>query len=492
MIQHYETVIGLEVHAQMLTRSKIFCACSTRFGAEANTQICPVCAAFPGVLPVLNQEVVTMAIKTGMAINGQIRLLSEFSRKNYFYPDLPAGYQISQYEWPIVEEGHLFIPTPPSTDADSPEKRIGITRIHIEVDAGKSLHEGIQGASWVDLNRTGTPLMEIVSEPDLRSAEEAGEYLKKLRSIVRYLEVCDGNMEEGSFRCDANVSVRRKGSQTLGTRCELKNLNSIRHVMRAIEYEAERQVDLIENGESVVQESRLWDADKQVSRTMRSKEDAHDYCYFPEPDLPTLRITQARIDAVATSMPELPEAKSRRFQEHYRLSPYDAGVLTASRALADYFEAVAKSATTFAAMDTQQAGKADVTGLPDQANASVPVTHETAKTAANWVSVELFGRLNKENLEIQHTPVSAQNLGKLIAMLQTEVISGKSAKEVFGYMFAKGEDPQKIVEERGLKQVTDQAAIEEAVTRIVAAHHGEVAQYRAGKKRCWDFLSGRS
>ena len=484
----YETVIGLEVHAQMLTRSKIFCGCSTLFGAQPNTQICPVCAGFPGVLPVLNQEVVNMAIKTGIAIAGQIRLMSEFSRKNYFYPDLPAGYQISQFEFPIVEEGHLFIALPQSSKSkvSLAKKRIGITRIHIEVDAGKSLHEGIQGASWVDLNRTGTPLMEIVSEPDLRSAAEAGEYLKKMRAIVRYLGVCDGNMEEGSFRCDANVSVRRRGEPKLGTRCELKNLNSIRNVMRAIDYEAQRQVDLIENGEQVIQESRLWNADLNISRTMRGKEEAHDYRYFPEPDLPRLLFTQERIDFVTSSMPELPDAKALRFQEQYQLSDYDAGVLTASRELADYFEEVAKSAAAMSAA----AMSAEKSAASSKQTASNK-TFATAKAAANWVAVELFSRLNKENLEIQHSPVSAQNLGKLVAMIQHETISGKIAKEVFGFMFANDDDPQQIVEKRGLIQVTDSNAIAEVVVQVLDAHPVEVAQYQAGKTKVLGFFVGQ-
>ncbi|MEO5340398.1 MAG: Asp-tRNA(Asn)/Glu-tRNA(Gln) amidotransferase subunit GatB [Magnetococcus sp. MYC-9] len=457
----YETVIGLEVHAQMRTRSKIFCGCSTRFGAEANTQICPVCAAFPGVLPVLNREAVTMAIKTGLAIQGQIRLLSEFSRKNYFYPDLPAGYQISQYELPIVEQGHLLIESP----TERCRKRIGITRIHMEVDAGKSLHTGIQGASWVDLNRTGTPLMEIVSEPDLRSAAEAGEYLKKLRALLRYLEVCDGNMEEGSFRCDANVSIRLRGDDRLGTRCELKNLNSIRNVMRAIDYEVARQQARLEDGERVVQESRLWDADLNSSRAMRDKEDAHDYRYFPEPDLPPLHLTPARIAAIQATLPELPEAKATRFQEQYQLSSYDAAVLTASRELADYFEAVAAHAASLG--------------------------HPNPKAAANWVTVELCGRLNKENREIQDSPLLPESLGKLVAMIQQGVLSGKMAKELFETLFTQGGDPQQIVEQQGLQQVTDSATIEKAVEQVLAAHPDDVAQYRAGKSKVLGFLVGQ-
>ncbi|MBF0347359.1 MAG: Asp-tRNA(Asn)/Glu-tRNA(Gln) amidotransferase subunit GatB [Magnetococcales bacterium] len=451
----YETIIGLEVHAQMLTRSKIFCGCSTTFGAEANTQICPVCAAFPGVLPVLNRELVQMAIKTGLAVHGTIRERSEFARKNYFYPDLPAGYQISQFELPIIERGELIL------DLESGEKkRIGITRIHMEVDAGKSLHEGIQGASWIDLNRTGTPLLEIVSEPDLRSSREAGAYLKKLRSILRYLQVCDGNMEEGSFRCDANVSVRRRGDTRLGTRTELKNLNSIRNVMRAIDFEADRQIDLLESGGTIVQETRLWDANLNTSRSMRGKEEAHDYRYFPEPDLPPLVITRERIDAVARQLPELPDAKAIRFSRELGLSEYDAGVLTSSREMASFFE------------ETVQQG-----------------AHP--KTAANWITVELLGRLNREGLEIEQSAVTPRRLGRLIGLIQSGDISGKIAKQVFELMFETEADPERIVAERGLKQVSDTGAIEAAVDKVLAENPTQVQQYREGKTKVAGFLVGQ-
>ncbi|MBF0147402.1 MAG: Asp-tRNA(Asn)/Glu-tRNA(Gln) amidotransferase subunit GatB [Magnetococcales bacterium] len=451
----YETIIGLEVHAQMLTRSKIFCGCSTTFGAEANTQICPVCAAFPGVLPVLNRELVQMAIKTGLAVHGTIRERSEFARKNYFYPDLPAGYQISQFELPIIERGELTL------DLESGEKkRIGITRIHMEVDAGKSLHEGIQGASWIDLNRTGTPLLEIVSEPDLRSSREAGAYLKKLRSILRYLQVCDGNMEEGSFRCDANVSVRRRGDTRLGTRTELKNLNSIRNVMRAIDFEADRQIDLLESGGTIVQETRLWDANLNTSRSMRGKEEAHDYRYFPEPDLPPLVITRERIDAVARQLPELPDAKAIRFSRELGLSEYDAGVLTSSREMASFFE------------ETVQQG-----------------AHP--KTAANWITVELLGRLNREGLEIEQSAVTPRRLGRLIGLIQSGDISGKIAKQVFELMFETEADPERIVAERGLKQVSDTGAIEAAVDKVLAENPTQVQQYREGKTKVAGFLVGQ-
>ncbi|MBF0193338.1 MAG: Asp-tRNA(Asn)/Glu-tRNA(Gln) amidotransferase subunit GatB [Magnetococcales bacterium] len=457
---NYETVIGLEVHSQLRTKSKIFCGCPNKYGSDANTQICHVCAGFPGVLPVMNREMVNMAIKTGLAINGQIRKLSVFSRKNYFYPDSPTGYQISQYDLPIVEHGELFIDLP-----DEPKKRIGVTRIHMEVDAGKSIHEGIVGASWVDLNRVGTPLLEIVSEPDMRCSEDAGAYLKKLRAIVRFLDVCDGNMEEGSFRCDANVSVRRYGAEKFGTRAELKNLNSIRNVMRAIDFEVDRQIDLIESGEEVVQETRLWDANKNISRSMRSKEDAHDYRYFPEPDLPPLTIEQSQIDALNATLPELPDAMAQRFQDEMGLSEYDAGVLTACREMSTYFEE--------ANQVVSEAGK------------------KNAKATANWVTGELLGRLNKEGLEIDSSPVSAQNLGKLVALIQTGEISGKIAKKVFTHMFDDGGDPQTIVAEKGLKQVTDSSSITAEVEKVLEAHPDQVEQYRGGKTQILGFLVGK-
>ncbi|MBF0272978.1 MAG: Asp-tRNA(Asn)/Glu-tRNA(Gln) amidotransferase subunit GatB [Magnetococcales bacterium] len=452
----YETVIGLEIHTQLATRSKIFCGCANRFGSAPNTQICPVCAAFPGVLPVLNKRVLDMAIMTGLALKGEIRVRNEFSRKNYFYPDLPAGYQISQFELPIVEHGELMI-----EPEGASRKRIGITRAHMEVDAGKSLHEGIQGASWVDLNRTGTPLLEIVTEPDLRSAAETGAFLKKLRSLVRYLGVCDGNMEEGSFRCDANVSVRRLGESRLGTRAEIKNLNSIRNVMRAIDYEVERQIDLVEAGEKVIQETRLWDANQNHTRSMRGKEEAHDYRYFPEPDLPPVVITAERIEAIRGSMPELPDAKLVRFQSEYGLGEYDAGVLTADREMAEYFELAVGAARP-----------AD------------------PKAVANWVTVELLGRLNREGMEIGQSPVAGEALGRLTRMIHEGVISGKIAKTVFGHMWEGGGDPQKIVEEKGLVQVSDSGAIEAEVDRILAAHGDKVEQYRAGKVQLLGFFVG--
>ncbi|MBF0124350.1 MAG: Asp-tRNA(Asn)/Glu-tRNA(Gln) amidotransferase subunit GatB [Magnetococcales bacterium] len=451
---HYEMVIGLEVHAQMLTRSKLFCGCPTRFGAGANRQICPVCAAFPGVLPVLNHEAVDMAIKTGLAIEGRINRLSEFSRKNYFYPDLPAGYQISQYELPLVEQGGIWI----DTDAGS-RKRIGITRIHIEVDAGKSLHEGIVGASWVDLNRTGIPLMEVVSEPDLRSAAEAGEYLKRLRAMVRYLGVCDGNMEEGSLRCDANVSVRRHGDSRLGTRCELKNLNSIRHVMRAIEYEAERQIDLLESGQTIRQETRLWDVNQGLTRSMRGKEEAHDYRYFPEPDLPPLRLSEERIESLRQQLPELPEARCRRFMSQYSLSDYDAAVLTASRDVADYYEQVAGAVAS-------------------------------AKMAANWVTGELLAWFNDDPDQTKRS-IPALHLARLLQMIQNGVISGKIAKDVLARMYTSAQTAEAIVEQLGLQQMTDTAAIEAAVQAVLQASPDELSRYRAGQTKLLAFFVGQ-
>ncbi|MBF0341276.1 MAG: Asp-tRNA(Asn)/Glu-tRNA(Gln) amidotransferase subunit GatB [Magnetococcales bacterium] len=453
---HYETVIGLEIHTQLATRSKIFCGCPNRFGSAPNTQICPVCAAFPGVLPVLNRAVLDMAIMTGLALNGQIRTVNEFARKNYFYPDLPAGYQISQFELPIVEHGEMMI-----EPEGAPRKRIGITRAHMEVDAGKNLHEGIQGASWVDLNRTGTPLLEIVTEPDLRSAAETGAFLKKLRALVRHLGVCDGNMEEGSFRCDANVSIRPLGETRLGTRAEIKNLNSIRNVMRAIDYEVERQIDLIEAGEKVIQETRLWDANQNHTRSMRGKEEAHDYRYFPEPDLPRVVIDAARIEAIRAAMPELPDEKFPRFQKEYGLTDYDAGVLTADREMADFFEQAVTAARP-----------AD------------------PKAVANWVTVELLGRLNREGIEIAQSPVAAEALGKLTRMIHAGVISGKIAKTVFMHMWDKGGDPERIVSEQGLLQVSDQGAIETEVDRMLALHADKVEQYRAGKVQLMGFFVG--
>ena len=451
----WETVIGLEIHTQLATRSKIFSGAATAYGAAPNTQACAVDLGLPGVLPVLNKAVVEMAIRFGLAIEAQIAPLSVFARKNYFYPDLPKGYQISQYELPIVGLGRITIEL-----EDGSSKVIGITRAHLEEDAGKSLHEDYHGMTGIDLNRAGTPLLEIVSEPDLRSPAEAVAYMKKIHALVRYLEISDGNMQEGSFRCDANVSVRPKGSHEFGTRTELKNINSFRFVEKAIEYEVERQIEILESGGAVVQETRLFDPDKGETRPMRSKEEAMDYRYFPDPDLLPVEITPAMIDKVRAEMPELPDAKRRRFMADHGLSEYDAGILTASRELADYFEAVA-----------QVAGD--------------------AKLAANWVMGELTGYLNRENLEIDQAKVSAERLGGLLKRILDNTISGKIAKEVFEAMWAGEGDADEIIERRGLKQITDTSALEAMVDEVIAANPKQVEQFRAGKEKVLGFFVGQ-
>jgi aspartyl-tRNA(Asn)/glutamyl-tRNA(Gln) amidotransferase subunit B len=439
----WETVIGLEIHTQLATRSKIFSAASTAFGAEPNTQACAVDLGLPGVLPVLNGGVVEMAVKFGTAIHAEIARRSVFARKNYFYPDLPKGYQISQYELPIVGSGAVDIVL------ESGEvKRIGVTRAHLEEDAGKSLHEDFHGYTGIDLNRAGTPLLEIVSEPDMRSAREAVAYARKIYQIVTYLGICDGNMQEGSFRMDANVSVRPAGQAEFGTRAELKNINSFRFLERAINFEVERQIDLIESGGKVVQETRLYDANKDETRSMRTKEEANDYRYFPDPDLLPLDITEAFIDAVVSAMPELPDAKRERFHGEYGLSEYDAEVLTASRDLADYFEAVAR-----------------VCG--------------DAKLAANWVMGDLSGALNRDGLELGASPVGALQLGQLLARIGDETISGKLAKDVFAAMWAGEGTADEIIDARGLKQITDTGALEAIVDEILGANPQQVANYRA-------------
>ena len=433
MSGQWEVVIGLEVHAQLATKSKIFSAASTAYGAEPNTQACLVDLGYPGVLPVLNEEVVRMAAKFGLAVNATVAPRSVFARKNYFYPDLPKGYQISQYELPIVEHGELFI-----TDADGNEKRIGITRAHLEEDAGKSIHEGLDRFSGIDLNRAGTPLLEIVSEPDLSSAREAVAYMRKIHSIVRYLGISDGNMQEGSFRCDANVSVRPLGQEELGTRSEIKNLNSFRYVEKAINFEIERQIELIEDGGEVQQETRLYDSDKDETRSMRSKEEANDYRYFPDPDLLPVEIDAAYIEAVRTTLPELPDAKQQRFIDDYGLRSDDAGILTASRALSDYFEAVASA------------------------------TNAKAQIAANWVIGDLSAELNKDDLGIEQSNIAAADLAGLLDRIQDNTISGKIAKEVFEAMWAGEGNADDVIEARGLKQITDSSAIEDVVDRIIA------------------------
>ncbi|HEY3487931.1 MAG TPA: Asp-tRNA(Asn)/Glu-tRNA(Gln) amidotransferase subunit GatB [Gammaproteobacteria bacterium] len=452
----WETVIGLEVHAQLATRSKIFSGAATAYGAPPNTQACAVDLGLPGVLPVLNAAAVRMAIKFGLAVAAQIPPRSIFARKNYFYPDLPKGYQISQYESPVVARGHLDIDL-----EDGTTKRINITRAHLEEDAGKSLHEDFQGMSGIDLNRAGTPLLEIVSEPDMRSAKEAVAYLKKLHALVRYLEICDGNMQEGSFRCDANVSVRPKGQQAFGTRAEIKNVNSFRFVERAINHEIERQIDLLESGGKVVQETRLYDADKDETRSMRGKEEANDYRYFPDPDLLPLVIESALVEQVRAELPELPDAKKQRFIKQYGLSAYDAEVLTATRETAVYYEVVVK------------------------ASGAEP------KLAANWVSVELSGALNKHDLDIGRSPLSAEALAGILRRIADGTISGKIAKEVFEAVWSGEGTADEIIEKRGLKQITDSGAIEAIIDQVLAESPEQVQQYRAGKDKVYGYFVGR-
>jgi len=464
----WETVIGLEIHAQLATRSKIFSGASTAFGALPNTQACNVDLGMPGVLPVLNAGAVELAIRLGLAISAEIAPRSVFARKNYFYPDLPKGYQISQYELPVVARGELFI-----EDEEGQVKRIGVTRAHLEEDAGKSLHEdallGGGGMSGIDLNRAGTPLLEIVSEPDLRSAREAVAYAKKMHALVVYLGVCDGNMQEGSFRVDANVSVRPKGQHEFGTRCEIKNLNSFRFMERAINYEVERQIDVIENGGSIVQETRLFDPEKGETRSMRLKEEANDYRYFPDPDLLPLLIEPADIERVRAGLPELPDAKKARFIEQYGLSAYDAGVLTSEKPLAAWYE------TAVAAL---------YAGLGAEEKAA-------AKLAANWVMVELLGRLNKEELALEQSPVGPQALAGLLQRIVDQTISGKIAKDVFEAMWAGEGEADAMIEARGLRQITDAGAIEAVVRQVIEANPQQLADYRSGKDRLFGFFVGQ-
>ncbi|MFC1813437.1 Asp-tRNA(Asn)/Glu-tRNA(Gln) amidotransferase subunit GatB [Thermodesulfobacteriota bacterium] len=449
-----EPVIGLEVHAQLKTRTKIFCGCSTSFGAPPNTHTCPVCLGMPGVLPVLNKKVVEYALRMGIATHCSIANESRFARKNYFYPDLPKGYQISQYELPIAENGFLEIAS------NGNKKRIGITRIHMEEDAGKLGHDPDRPLSRVDFNRTGVPLIEIVSEPDLRSPEEAGAYLKKLRSMLRYLGICDGNMEEGSFRCDANISLRPKGSDTLGTRAELKNLNSFKHVEKALHFEIKRQQSIIQDRGQVVQETRLWDPDKNRTTSMRGKEEAHDYRYFPDPDLLPLVIDDNWIDTVKKRLPELPDEKRERFINNYDLPPYDAGFLTSSRELANYFE--------------------------DCVN-----VFPKPKQVSNWVMGSLIALLNAEGKTIEESPVSSQNLARLLKLIDKGLISGKIAKTVFEEMAKTGRPPKEIVKEKRLVQVTDESAIKPIVLQVLERCSGEVADYKNGKTKLFGFFVGQ-
>jgi aspartyl-tRNA(Asn)/glutamyl-tRNA(Gln) amidotransferase subunit B len=450
----FEPVIGLEVHAQLKTATKIFCGCSTEFGAPPNTHTCPVCLGMPGVLPVLNKKVVEYTLRMALATDCTIPEKSRFARKNYFYPDLPKGYQISQYERPIAVNGHVDI------DVDGKTRRIGLTRIHMEEDAGKLVHADSQPVSFVDLNRTGTPLMEIVSEPDMRSAEEAGAYLRSLRSIIRWIDVGDGNMEEGSFRCDANVSIRPVGTPTLGTRTELKNLNSFKHVEKAIVFEIARQTEILLDGGEVVQETRLWDPDKGVTHSMRSKEEAHDYRYFPDPDLLPLVIAPQWVERIRGELPELPAQRRARFQSDFDLPDYDAGVLTASRELADFFEACVKE-------------------------------FNQPKTVSNWIMGPLLGLLNSENKTVELSPISATALAQLLKLIDDDVISGKIAKTVFDEMAATGQPADRIVAQQGLAQVSDTGALEAEIDKIVAASPDEVARFKAGNKKLMGFFVGQ-
>jgi aspartyl-tRNA(Asn)/glutamyl-tRNA(Gln) amidotransferase subunit B len=452
----WEAVIGLEVHCQLLTKSKIFSGAPTAYGAAPNTQADAVTLGLPGVLPVLNGEALQMAVKFGLAVDAQIAERCVFARKHYFYPDLPKGYQISQYELPIVHHGHLDIELEGGIT-----KRIGITRAHMEEDAGKSLHENFSGMTGIDLNRAGTPLIEIVSEPDIRSAQEATAYLKKLHQLVVYLGVCDGNMQEGSFRCDANVSVRRKGEAKFGTRTETKNVNSFRYVEKAIEYEIQRQIEVIESGGKIVQETRLFNPDTGETRTMRTKEDANDYRYFPDPDLLPIVVTQADIERIRAGMPELPEAKRERFTAQYGLSKYDAATLTGEQALADYYEAVVKSSG----------------GDP--------------KICANWVATDLLGALNQLGKDIGSSPVSAGALAGLIKRIADKTISGKIAKDVFEAMCAGEGDADSIIKAKGLVQITDESAIVKAIEQVIAASPEQVAGYRSGKDKLFGFFVGQ-
>ncbi|MBK8816228.1 MAG: Asp-tRNA(Asn)/Glu-tRNA(Gln) amidotransferase subunit GatB [Methylococcaceae bacterium] len=453
--ENWESVIGLEIHAQLATQSKIFSGASTAYGAEPNTQACAVDLGLPGVLPVLNEQAVSFAVKFGLAIDAEIAPYSVFARKNYFYPDLPKGYQISQFELPIVGNGHLDI------DVDGETKRIGITRAHLEEDAGKSLHESFHGMSGIDLNRAGTPLLEIVSEPELRSAKEAVAYMRKMHELVRYLGICDGNMQEGSFRCDANVSVRPKGQQEFGTRAEIKNINSFKFVEKAINHEIERQIELIESGGKVVQETRLYDANKDETRSMRSKEEANDYRYFPDPDLLPVEITEIFKAQIKAQLPELPAAKKQRFTEQYGLDCESAGILTSSRQLSDYFESLVKESLC------------------------------EAKLCANWITGDLLASLNKTDLDIADSPVSYQRLAGLLIRINDQTISGKIAKQVFELMWQSNSTADEIIDEKGLKQITDTGAIEAIIDRIIAENPGQVEQYLSGKDKVFGFFVGQ-
>lgn len=451
----WEVVIGLEVHCQLNTATKAFCGCSTQFGAEPNTQTCPVCLGMPGQLPVLNTVAVDKTILTGLAINADINLESKFDRKNYFYPDLPKGYQISQFAVPIVEGGYIDIPT-----KDGGEKRLGVTRIHMEEDAGKSMHEGLDAVSHIDLNRSGVPLMEIVSEPDMRSADEAIAYLKQLHQLIRFLGVSGADMEKGQFRCDANVSVRRPG-EPFGTRTEMKNMNSFRFIKQAIDFEVLRQIEIIEDGGAVVQESRLWDSVKSESRSMRSKEEAHDYRYFPEPDLPPLRVSQQEVDAIKAGMPELPGQLRKRFEIEFGLSSYDADVLSQTREVAAWYESL------------------------------VAAHPADPKRCANWMANELLGRLNEAGKGLSESPVSAARLAELLDRIHDNSISGKAAKDVLDAMMESDDSADTIIEAKGLKQVSDSGAIDAIIKEVMDANPAQVEGYRGGKDKLMGFFVGQ-
>lgn len=452
----YEAVIGLEVHAELLTRSKMFCGCSTTFGSAPNTQTCPVCLGMPGVLPVINRRAVEFALRTALALRCTVPPMSRFARKNYYYPDLPKAYQISQYELPLSEYGAIEFPL------DGGTVRVGIRRVHMEEDTGKLVHEGLMEeaeSSLVDYNRCGVPLMEIVSEPDIRTPEAAAEYLRQLRAILVFLGVCDGNMEEGSFRCDANVSIRPAGAQELGVKVEVKNMNSFKNVQKALEYEIRRQVRAVKAGERLVQETRLWNADQEVTLSMRSKEFAHDYRYFPDPDLVPLVLDPSWVEEIRRTLPELPEAKRARFVRDYGIPEYDAGVLTASQALADYYEACVRA-------------------------------HADGKAVSNWVMVELLGRLNKDGKEIGQSPIPPEQLGALLGLVAQGKISGKMAKEFFEAMYATGADPAELLKQKG-GQITDASALEAIIAEIIAKHPGPLAEYRGGKETAFNFFVGQ-
>ena len=451
----WETVIGLEIHVQLLTKSKIFSGASTAYGAQPNTQACDVSIALPGVLPVMNREAARLAVKFGLAINAEINTRSIFARKNYFYPDSPKGYQISQFEVPIVGQGAIQI------DTNGGIKTIGITRAHLEEDAGKSLHDNFHDMSGIDLNRAGTPLLEIVSDPDMRSATEAVAYLRKIHTLVRYLDISDGNMQEGSFRCDANVSIRPKGQAILGTRTELKNINSFRFVEKAIEFEIDRQIDILEDGGKIVQETRLYDADNHETRAMRSKEEAHDYRYFPDPDLPIMVLDDEFIQQIADTLPELPEARQTRFKHEYNLSSSDAYQLSHDRASADYFEMVC--------------------------------THTSAapKTVANWMIGDLSAALNSSGLEIKDSPVNSTRLANLLERITDHTISGKIAKEVFALIWESSDSVDQVIADKGLRQITDSGEIEAIITNILLTHSAQVAQYKDGNQKVFGFFVGQ-